>query len=202
MFDVNNIFKISFYYSNARVCRFIEIIQTTDSEKRKVAFKQLVFRMMKDIVNKNISNYLNLITNTKLVEEPPEYGELIADCYIIFNTCVNGFKLGHNFYFYFNKSLSRNFFRNYQKLVKQKNTVFELTDAIEAINEEMHVAHNHVSIELVMEQLEMNELEKRICRSKLNGQKSAEFFEENEDVTQFEYSQALKSVKVKLKQII
>ena len=67
MFDVNNIFKISFYYSNARVCRFIEIIQTTDNEKRKVAFKQLVFRMMKDIVNKNISNYLNLITNTKLV---------------------------------------------------------------------------------------------------------------------------------------
>ena len=64
MFDVNNIFKISFYYSNARVCRFIEIIQTTDNEKRKVAFKQLVFRMMKDIVNKNISNYLNLITNT------------------------------------------------------------------------------------------------------------------------------------------
>ena len=157
---------------------------------------------MMDIVNKNISNYLNLITNTKLVKEPPEYGELIADCYIIFNTCVNGFKLGHNFYFYFNKSLSRNFFRNYQKLVKQKNTVFELTDAIEAINEEMHVAHNYVSIELVMEQLEMNELEKRICRSKLNGQKSAEFFEENEDVSQFEYSQALKSVKVKLKQIV
>ena len=53
-----------------------------------------------------------------------------------------------------------------------------------------------------MEQLEMNELEKRICRSKLNGQKSAEFFKENEDVTQFEYSQALKSVKVKLKQIV
>ena len=115
---------------------------------------------------------------------------------------MNGCKLGHNFYFYFNKSLSRNFFRNYQKLVKQKNTVFELTDAIEAINEEMRVAHNHVSIELVMEQLEMNELEKRICRSKLNGQKSAEFFKENEDVSQFEYSQALKSVKVKLKQIV
>ena len=46
----------------------------------------------------------------------------------------------------------------------------------------MHVAHNHVSIELVMEQLEMNELEKRICRSKLNGQKSAEFFEENDEM--------------------
>lgn len=202
MFDVNNIFKTSFYYSNARVCRFIEIIQTTENERRKVAFKQLVFRMMKDIVNKNISNYLNLITNTKLVDEPPEYGELVADCYIIFDTCVNGFKLGYNFYFYFNKSLSRNFFRNYQKLVKQKNTMFELTDAVEALNEEMHIVHNYVSVELVMEQLEMSELEKRICISKLNGKKSIEFLNENEDVSQLEYSQALKSVKVKLKQIL
>lgn len=202
MYDINDIFKTQFYYSNSRVSRFVEIIQTTDNEKRKIAFKNLVFRMMGDIVNKNISNYINLITNTNLVEEPPSYGELVSDCYIIFNTCVDGFQLGYNFYFYFNKSLSRNFFRNYQRLVRNKNTMFELTDAIEVMNEEMHTTHNYGSVEFLMEQLEMNELEMRICCSKINMQKSADFLEENPDVTQKEYSQALKSIKVKLKAIM
>lgn len=198
----NDIFRLSFYYSNARVNRFIEIIQSTDDEQRKVAFKNLVFKMMKDIVNKNIANYLNLITNTNLEENPPSWEECLSDCYIIFDNCIEGFKVGYNFYFYYNKSLSRNFYRNYQRLIRQKNTMFELTDAIQVMNENMHITHNHVSMELLMEQLEFNELEKRITRSRLNGEKSFEFLEKNDDVLQSEYSQALKSIKRKMKVIM
>ena len=195
----SNIFKLSFYYSNARVNRFVEIIQTTDDERRKRAFKILVFKMMKDIVSKNIANYLNLITNTNLEEEPPTPDELLADCYIIFDNCIEGFKLGFNFYFYFNKSLSRNFFRNYQRLIRQKNTMFELTDAIQVMNENMHTTRNHLSMEYLMDTLEFTEFEKRVCRSRLNGEKSAEFIERNDDVLPNEYSQALKSIKKKIK---
>lgn len=199
----NDIFRLSFYYSNSRVNRFIEIIQQTDNDSRKKAFKILVFKMMKDIVNKNIVNYLNLITNTKIEEEPPSYDECLSDCYIIFDNCVNGFKVGSsNFYFYYNKSLSRNFYRNYQRLVRHKNTIFELTDAIQIMNENMHITHNYISMKLLMEQLEFDELEKRISYSRLNGEKSFEFLEKNNDVSKNEYSQALKSIKRKMKVIM
>ena len=80
--------------------------------------------------------------------------------------------------------------------------MFELTDAIQVMNENMHITHNHVSMELLMEQLEFNELEKRITRSRLNGEKSFEFLEKNDDVLQSEYSQALKSIKRKMKVIM
>ena len=199
---INDIFQLSFYYSNARVNRFIEIIQTTDNERRKVAFKVLVFKMMKDIVNKNIANYLNLITNTNLEENPPSWEECLSDCYIIFNNCIDVFKVGYNFYFYYNKSLSRNFYRNYQRLIRQRNTMFELTDVIQVMNENMHITHNHVSMEFLMEQLEFNELEKRISYSRLNGEKSFEFLEKNNDISKSEYSQTLKSIKRKIKVIM
>ena len=199
---INDIFQLSFYYSNARVNRFIEIIQTTDNERRKVAFKVLVFKMMKDIVNKNIANYLNLITNTNLEENPPSLEECLSDCYIIFNNCIDGFKVGYNFYFYYNKSLSRNFYRNYQRLIRQRNTMFELTDAIQIMNENMHITHNYISMKLLMEQLNFDELEKRISYSRLNGEKSFEFLEKNDDVSKNEYSQALKSIKRKMKVIM
>ena len=80
--------------------------------------------------------------------------------------------------------------------------MFELTDAIQVMNENMHITHNHVSMELLMEQLEFNELEKRITRSRLNAEKSFEFLEKNDDVLQSEYSQALKSIKRKMKVIM
>lgn len=195
----SNIFKLSFYYSNERVNRFIEIIQTTDDECRIRAFKILVFKMMKDIVSKNIVNYLNLITNTNLEENPPTQDELLSDCYLIFDNCIEGFKLGFNFYFYYNKSLSRNFFRNYQRLIRKKNTMFELTDSIQVINENMHTTKNHLSVEYLMDTLNFTDLEKRICNSRLNGEKSVEFIEKNDDISSNEYSRALKSIKRKIK---
>ena len=109
-------FKVDFFYNSPLVEKYVKIIQTSKSPKRVRAFKNLVFMMMSDIVKKNIANYINLLRNSD-VEYLPERDELVADCYLIFDKCVYKFILGrgYNFYFYYNKSLSRNFFRNYQK---------------------------------------------------------------------------------------
>ena len=77
--------------------------------------------------------------------------------------------------------------------------MFELTDAIQVMNENMHTTRNHLSMEYLMDTLEFTEFEKRVCRSRLNGEKSAEFIERNDDVLPNEYSQALKSIKKKIK---
>ena len=125
------LFRRDFYYNLKFVEKCIKIIQTSNDEKRVKAYKSLVFKMMKDIVKKNVTNYLNLLRN---VDYPdiPERDELISDCYVVFDKCVSKFLVdkGYNFYFYFNKSLSRNFFREYYKKIQNNNATEDITDVM------------------------------------------------------------------------
>lgn len=192
-------FKIDFFYNVPLVEKYVKIIQTSKSQKRVRAFKNLVFMMMKDVVKKNIANYLNLLRNSEL-EHIPERDELIADCYLIFDKCVYKFMLGrgYNFYFYFNKSLSRNFFRDYQKETKHNNSTTEITDVMTVVNSSFHSSEDRVTIDLLMDQLGFTELEKRVCKSRIAGHKTSEFLKANKDVTNSQYSRILKTVKEKL----
>jgi hypothetical protein len=189
-------FKRDYQYKAKFVNKCIAIIRFTKSEKRRKAYRNLVFKMMKDIVKKNIANYLNLLSSIDMKDTLPTRDELIADCYIIFDKCVEKFILGkdYNFYFYFNKSLSRNFFRDYQKELQHNNSV-EITEALATVNSGFHDYHQLDTTELLMEHLGLNELEIRICRSRMLGQKTSEFLSENEDVTNAQYSKRLKRIK-------
>ena len=192
-------FKVDFFYNAPLVEKYVKIIQTSKSPKRVRAFKNLVFMMMKDIVKKNIANYLNLLRNSG-VEDLPERDELVADCYLIFDKCVYNFILGrgYNFYFYFNKSLSRNFFRDYQRETKHNNSTTEITVVMTIVNSSFRSSEERGSVDLLMDQLGFNELEKRVCKSRIAGQKTSEFLKSNPDITNSQYSRALKVVKEKL----
>lgn len=178
------------------VNKCIAIIRSSEDEKRVSAFKNLVFKMMKDIVNKNIFNYINLLRNVNQKDKLPDKNELIADCYIIFDKCLEKYTIGesYNFYFYFNKSLSRNFYRNYQKELKINNQ-FDISEVSEISNKNLHKHEDFNSIEMLIEQMNFSELEKRICRSRLLGQKIFEFLEENKEITNSQYSKGLKHIK-------
>lgn len=189
-------FKKDYHYKAKFINKCIAIIRFTKSEKRQRAYKNLVFKMMKDIVKKNIANYLNLLSGLEVKDMLPSRDELIADCYIIFDKCLGKYKLGkgYNFYFYFNKSLSRNFFRDYQKAM-QRNKGVEITEALSVVNPNFHDNTPPDTTELLMIQLELSELEMRICRSRMLGQKTSEFLEKNPDVTNGQYSKSLKRIK-------
>jgi hypothetical protein len=189
-------FKKDYHYKAKFVNKCIAIIRFSKDEKRVNAYKNLVFKMMKDIVKKNISNYLKLLKNTYRKETLPERDELVADCYIIFDNCLNKYIINkkYNFYFYFNKSLSRNFFRKYQKEMQRNNGV-EITEALVAVNCEFHDNSKPDTTELLMIHLGLVELEIRICRSRMLGQKMSEFLEENIDVTNNQYLKSLKKIK-------
>ena len=194
-------FKNDFYYNSPLVEKYIKIIQTSKNPKRIQAFKNLVFKMMKDIVKKNVANYLNLLRNTDAVELP-DRDELVADCYVIFDKCVNKFILGngYNFYFYFNKSLSRNFFRDYQRELQHRNSTTEITEVMSVINSIFHCSESPGSVDLLMDQLGFTLIEKRVCISRIDGQKTSEFLKKNTDISNSLYSKTLKSVKDKMKQ--
>jgi hypothetical protein len=153
-----------------------------------------IFKMMKDVVKKNICNYTNLLNGTPC-REIPTHDEMIADCYVMFDKCVEKFKVSktNNFYFYFNKSMSRNFYRDYQKELQNSQT--ELTDAIATMHPQLHDNREPDTMEALMENLNFSEIEMRIIRSRLNGQKTSEFLEENPDVTNGQYSRSLKRMK-------
>ena len=199
-------FKHDFYYDNARVERFIGIIKNPEStSRRQQAFKNVVFKMMKDVVKKNMRNYLNLLTNGTSIpqEEIPTEDELVADCYLIFDKCLTKYKLGcgYNFYFYFNKSMSRCFYRAWTKEMSRDNSSVEIGEALETVNARFHTSSDSTSnsMNLLLDSLGVNSLERRVIKSRLAGQKTGEFLKANTDVTHNQYSQALKNVKVLLK---
>lgn len=199
-------FKHDFYYDNARVERFIGIIKDPESpSRRQQAFKNVVFKMMKDVVKKNMRNYLNLLTNGTSIpqDEIPTEDELVADCYLIFDKCLTKYKLGcgYNFYFYFNKSMSRCFYRAWTKEMSRDNSSVEIGEALETVNARFHTSADSTSnsMNLLLDSLGVNSLERRVIKSRLAGQKTGEFLKANTDVTHNQYSQALKNVKVLLK---
>ena len=198
-------FKHDFYYDNARVERFIEIIKSPlSSVKRQKAFKNVVFKMMKDVVKKNMRNYQNLLTNGTSIDEIPAIDELIADCYIIFDKCIEKYKsgCGYNFYFYFNKSMSRCFYRSWTKEMTRDNNSVEIGEEMETANSSFHTRADATggTMELLLDNFRFEGVERRIIESRLAGQKTSEFLEENPDVTHSQYSQALKNIKERIKE--
>lgn len=196
-------FKHDFYYDNAKVEKFIEIIKSPGiSSQRQAAFKNVIFKMMKDVVKKNIRNYLNLLSNGTSLVELPTIDEVLADCYIIFDRCVEGYKVGcgYNFYFYFNKSLGRCFFRNWHKEMTRDNSSIEISNALETVNIHFHTREDSASnsMSMLLDCFDFSDVEIRIINSRIAGQKTGEFLKGNIDVTHGQYSQCLKRIRTLL----
>lgn len=199
----DTIFNIEFKYNAQLVDKLICRIQSDIKEERKNNIKYLVFKMMKNVVCKNILNYLNLLRGLNLrVEEIPDSDDLISDCYVVYNHCVDKYlvRSGYNFYFYFNKALTRNFFRLYTRAKTKLNRELEIEDESVLYNRIEYSTSNGSlgSVELLMELLQFNDIEIRICRSRLSGQKNIDFLKENLDVTNSQYNSTLRVIKEKL----
>lgn len=164
------------------------------SERTINGYKTFVFKSMKEIVHKNIMNYLNLLNSTSC-RDLPEYDEVLSECYLIFEKCLWKFKIkkNNNFYFYFNKALSRNFYRYYQKETNHSNV--ELSPEISLFHPSLQQRHSENSISMIMHHLQFSELEIRITNSRLSGERISEFLKRNSDITQKQYIESLKHIK-------
>lgn len=164
------------------------------SQKTQNGYKMYIFKMMQDIVKKNVCNYLNLLESIGCYELPNR-DEIVADCYVMLDKCISKFKISkkNSFYFYFNKSLSRNFYRAYQK--EMRNSGIELTDAISTMHPNLRTNGDFDTMETLMDNLYFNDIDKRITRSRLLGQRTSEFLKENKDITINQYSKSLKRIK-------
>ena len=66
---------------------------------------------------------------------------------------------------------------------------------MEAVHPNLQYNSPNYGVEVLMENLGFSDIEKRIIRSRLSGQKISEFLKENKDITNAMYSNALKKMK-------
>lgn len=165
------------------------------SEKTVRGYKTYIFKAMKGIVEKNIYNYMSLL-NGSPCREVPKYDEILAECYIIFDNCLAKFKITktHNFYFYFNKALSRNFYRKYDKEVNFPNT--ELTEEITVVHPKLSYSPHLDTEEVLFRNLGLTKFEMRVCRSRLKGERSTEFIKRYKKVNKKRYNDALAHIRL------
>lgn len=189
------IFSVDLKYNPKLINRCIFIIRNSEDENRISAFKLYIFRMMSKIVRKNIYNYQNLMRN---FENPIEIEniELISECYITMDKCLEGYLLKDtgNFYFYFNVALSRKFFKWYQRDIRHQKV--EITENILTTSPDLRSESKVDMMDFLMQTLNFNDTEKRIINSKLVGQKMSDFLEYNSDITPDVYARCLKRIKI------
>lgn len=192
----NRIFRRGFLYRQKFINTCIMRIKYGHRSERTIrGYKMYIFKMMHDIIKKNICNFINLITNGTECREIPEHDDVITDVYITFDKCIEKYKVskGRKFYYYFNKSLSRNFFREYKKIQRQMNA--EMNDVMEVSHPNLQFKTHNYTIEVLMDNLHLNNVEKRIVRSRIAGQKITDFLKENKDISNNQYLSVLKKLK-------
>lgn len=200
----DNLFKNDYHYRSGLINRCIAIIQTSDDVRRVQALKMFVFKAMKDVVRKNITNYLNLLNGMEHPPlEMPVRDALVADCYTIYDKCVSNYNLQYdsdkssNFYFFFNKSLARCFYKEYRRAYTHNH--LGITDAI--LNANQSLRHDaEESVDTLVSLLGFSDREVLIINSRLSGQRTVDFLDENPDISETEYSRCLKSIKNVLRQ--
>lgn len=164
-------------------------------------YKTYIFKSMKNIIEKNIQNYYNLLSGTPC-RELPEYDEVLSECYLVFDDCLSKFKVSryNNFYFYFNKALSRRFYKYYCREINYNNT--ELTEAITAVHPKLSYKPHLDTEEVLFHNLHLTNLEKKVCRSRMRGERTSEFLRKNKSISSVRYQKAMEKIKKLLKQVL
>lgn len=171
------------------------------SPKTVRGYKTYIFKAMKVIVNKNIYNYVNLLAGSPC-RDIPQYDEILAECYIIFDKCLEKYKVlkGNSFYFYFNKAMARRFYKCYQKELNMP--YLELSKEMTVVLPSLATKKNVDTIELLFHNLGIKNIERKVCLSKLHGESGAEFLRKNKDISQKQYIDALRNVKKLLNNLV
>lgn len=169
-------------------------------DERNVRLEYLIFRMMHKVVVKNIQNYQNLMCNSRRTEILPERDDLISDCYLLLNKSIANFKAGrgYDFYFYFNKVLSRHFFRLYQKALQSTELEYECGDALQMVAPSLREDKEPYDIDFVIESCKLTEMERIVCDCKLSGITYKEFLANHPEISFATLNKTIASLKKKL----
>jgi len=183
----------------------IKILQSKDANGKLKSHRKLdslkfeVYVMMKKIVIKNINNYMKYVNNSPVTEKCFDQDEMESEAYIVFENCIKNFDVNskYDFYFYFNKAMSRNFYRMFDKEIRQKQVgdnyhseKFYVNTQSQFINDE-----SDKDLNILINSLNLSEDENLVLLSKLNYQSKNEFLKENKHISSVYYNNLLNKIK-------
>lgn len=184
----------------------IKILQLKDangalkSHRKLDSLKYEVYIMMKKIIIKNINNYMKYVNNSPVTEKCFDQDEMESEAYIVFENCIKNFDVNskYDFYFYYNKAMARNFYRMFDKEIRQKQVSdnyhsekFYVKTQSQFINDE-----SDKDLNILINSLNLNDDEKLILTSKLNYQSKNDFLKENKHISSVLYNSMFNKIKI------
>lgn len=157
-----------------------------------------LYSMMKKVIVKNILNYAKIIENSPVTDQCNNNTEMEAEAYIVMDKCIGNFKVSqtNDFYYYFNKSLARNFYRMFDREYRKKEKYDNYSAETKHVSKGSYDKGNNYDVEFLVNQMELTDLQKRVMMSKVMGEKKEDFLQNNSDVTSSKYYSTLKSIKI------
>jgi hypothetical protein len=184
---------------------YLKLNEFAKKDKKINNLKWDVFYMMKKIILKNINNYQKLCRNSPLGSNFNCNDELESECFLVFENCIYKFNSNdgkNDFYFYFNKSLSRCLYKIFLRNIKDLDIVSSASSFLDFSNEDSHVfdkflknSQNELSIDFIVSNFNLDEDCISIILSKLKGERMSEFIKDNENINQRIYDKNLKKIK-------
>jgi hypothetical protein len=176
-----------------------ERINLRRADKRIGDLSFQLFNLMSKIVVRNINNYVSLVNNSPVTEKCHKKEEMQAECFIVLENCIENFKMnkGYCFYFYYNKSLSRNFFRYFKKRYQEKDKS-EKYMTEKKYTAERSSTYSEVDLDLLISNIKFDEEEEELVRSKIKKESKDDFIEKHEGFNTAKYYSTLKRVKGKI----
>jgi hypothetical protein len=193
MFSVSKIPEPRF--NRKKVNSLILKVQKSKDEEIVSAAKFELFKMMKKIIVKNVTNCQMLFRNSSVTSECPESWEIESECYIILDKCAYNYKVSGTscFYFYYNKSLTRSLFRMFSKEVR----VFEKFQAFSKSEVTRSVINNSTQydIDFLLSFLDLSSVDVKVLKSKLRNEKKDEFLKKRKFISNAQYQNSIKKIK-------
>ena len=174
--------------------RYVLMIRKGTNEEAKLD----LYRLMKKLIVKNVKNYAKLARNSSVTEACLEEAEMYGEAFIVLMKCTEKFKVkkGNCFYFYFNKSLSRNFYRMFDREVRKLDGYRGYRgEANNKVKNRDVFKDDIYSVKFVSDCLDLDGFDKKVLESKLLFQKKDDFIVNNNDATISRYYASIRKIK-------
>lgn len=196
---INDLFCREYKHSPRIVNVMIRAIKRgVYNEASEARIRCLIFRMMKVVIMKNCNNYLRLMKNTTRRELTPEMSELITDCFDVMYTCIKNYNAcgQFDFYFYFNKALSRYFFKRYQTCLATQERAVEIGDVMMAVDRKfIDSQRTNMELDLLLELIDIKGFDREVVMVKISGEKIDDFIARHPDKTKADFSRSMTRIK-------
>lgn len=194
------------YYDKREIKRLL--IKSKKSKSRRIArkSKEVLFLSLSNIVIKNIENFFNILYRKGYIKDNIHCkDELISECYIVLDKCVEkfAFNKGTIFYWYYNRALTNRMSRIIEKIYYKHRSAYR----IESSSHEYYIETKQlVDIEtdfigFYYDTLKLTEEEIKIIEAKLHKTSIKDLIEEELQITQNEYYKTVSRIKTKFQNL-